>query len=92
MEVGEQIRQRTGHETRVTILGHLQRGGTPTVVDRLLASRMGARAVDMIIQGETGKMVGVRALNLVVVDLEEVLQQKRKLDMELYELAEILSI
>jgi 6-phosphofructokinase 1 len=92
LEVGEQIRQRTGHETRVTILGHLQRGGTPTVVDRLLASRMGARAVDMIIQGETGKMVGVRALNLVVVDLEEVLQQKRKLDMELYELAEILSI
>jgi 6-phosphofructokinase 1 len=92
VEIGEQIRQRTGHETRVTILGYLQRGGAPTVVDRLLASRMGARAVDMILRGETGKMVGVRARNLVAVDLEEVLQQKRELDMELYELAEILSI
>ena len=51
------------------------------MVDRLLASRMGARAVDMILRGETGKMVG-RARNLVEVDLEEVLQQKRDLDME----------
>ncbi len=92
MEIGEQIRQRTGYETRATILGYLQRGGSPTVVDRLLASRMGARAVDMILRGETGKMVGVRARNLVEVDLEEVLQQKRDLDMELYELAGILSI
>ena len=76
----------------MTILGHVQRGGSPTVVDRLLASRMGARAVDMILEGETGKMVGVRSRNLVAVDLEEVLQQKRELDMELYELAGILSI
>jgi 6-phosphofructokinase 1 len=90
--IGEQIRQRTGHETRVTILGHLQRGGTPTVVDRVLASRMGARAVDLIVRGETGKMLGVRSLELVVVDLEEVLQRKRALDMELYELSGFLSI
>ncbi len=92
MEIGEQIRQRTGHEIRVTILGHLQRGGVPTVVDRLLASRMGARAVDLILRGETNKMLGVRARHLVAVDLEEVLQQKRELDLELYELAGILSI
>ena len=90
--IGEQIRQRTGYETRVTILGHLQRGGSPTVVDRLLASRMGAKAVDMILRGETGKMIGVRARELVAADLEEVLQRKRELDMELYELAGILSI
>jgi 6-phosphofructokinase 1 len=92
VEIGEQIRQRTGHEIRVTILGHVQRGGSPTVVDRLLACRMGARAVDMILRGETNKMVGIRSRNLVVVDLEEVLQQNRELDLELYELAGILSI
>jgi 6-phosphofructokinase 1 len=92
LSISEQIRQRTGLETRVTILGHLQRGGTPTVLDRLLATRMGAGAVDLIIRGETGKMLGVRSRELVAVDLEEVLQQKRALDMELYELAGILSI
>ena len=92
LEIGEQIRRRTGYEIRVTILGHVQRGGTPTVVDRLLASRLGARAVDLILEGETKKMVGVRSRNLVALDLEEVLQQKRELDLELYELAGILSI
>ena len=76
----------------MTILGHVQRGGSPTVVDRLLASRLGARAVDMILRGETGKMIGVRARELVATALEEVLQRKRELDLELYELAGILSI
>ncbi len=92
LEIGEQIRQRTGHETRVTILGHLQRGGAPTAIDRLLASRMGARAVELIIDGESGKMVGIKARELVTVGFEEVLQQKRELDMNLYELAGILSV
>ena len=92
LEIGEQIRQRTGHETRVTILGHLQRGGTPTAIDRLLASRMGAKAVDLILNGETSKMVAVKSQKLVAIDLEEVLQQKRELDMELFELAGLLSI
>jgi 6-phosphofructokinase 1 len=90
--IEEQIRQRTGYETRVTILGHVQRGGSPTVVDRLVASRMGAKAVDMILGGETGKMIGIRARELVTTDIEEVLRQKRELDLELYELAGILSI
>lgn len=92
LEIGDQIRERTGHDTKVTILGHLQRGGTPTALDRLLASRMGAKAVDLLLKGETGKMVGVKGRELVAVDLEEVLRQKRELDLDLYELAEILSI
>jgi 6-phosphofructokinase 1 len=92
LEIGDQIRERTGHDTKVTILGHLQRGGAPTALDRLLASRMGARAVDLLLKGETGKMVGVRGRELVAVELEEVLQQKRELDLDLYELAGILSI
>ena len=48
MEVGDEIRKRTGLETRITILGHIQRGGTPTAMDRMLASRMGAKAVELL--------------------------------------------
>jgi 6-phosphofructokinase 1 len=92
LEIGEQIRQRSGLETRVTILGHIQRGGSPSAMDRFLASRMGAKAVDVLAAGETRKMIGVRAEQLVAMDMETVLQQKRELDLELYELAGILSI
>ncbi|NPV29555.1 MAG: 6-phosphofructokinase [Firmicutes bacterium] len=92
LAVGEEIRQRTGLETRITILGHLQRGGTPTALDRVIASRMGAKAVDLLRSGETGKMVGIAAGKLVSVELEEVLRQKRELDREIWELAGILAI
>ncbi len=92
LDVGQQIEKRTGLETRVTILGHLQRGGSPTALDRCLASRMGAKAVDLLLNGEIRKMVGVSAEQLVALDLETVLQQKRELDLDLYELAAILSI
>jgi len=92
LEIGQEIRRRTGLETRVTILGHLQRGGTPTALDRILASRMGAKAVDLLMSGETRKMVGVINGEVVVSDLEEVLQKKRELNKEMWELAGILAI
>jgi len=92
LEVGRKIKETTGFDTKVTILGHLQRGGTPTAFDRILASRMGARAVELLISGETCKMVGISSGEIVAVDLETVLAGKKEVDMEMYNLAGILSI
>jgi 6-phosphofructokinase 1 len=92
MKVGDEIRKRTGLETRITILGHFQRGGTPTAVDRMLASRMGAKAVELLIKGKTKKMVGIAAGELLALDLEDVLSRKRELDRSVWELAAVLAI
>lgn len=92
LAIGEEIRRRTGLETRVTILGHLQRGGTPTALDRVLASRMSSKAVDLLRVGETKKMIGITAGRIVAVDLEEAIEEKKELDKEMWELAGILAI
>lgn len=92
IEIGEEIRKRTGLETRITILGHLQRGGTPTALDRILASRMGAAAVDLLRSGESGKMVGIVAGEIHAPDLERVVEQKKRIDREMWELAGVLAI
>ncbi len=92
LAVGEEIRKRTGLETRVTILGHIQRGGTPTAFDRVLASRMGAKAVDLLRAGESGKMVGIIGGEIVTCSLEEALAGKRGFNREMWELASILAI
>lgn len=91
-EIGELIREKTGWETRVTVLGHIQRGGSPTAFDRTLASRMGAMAVDLLIKGEGGKAVGIKGGVLQSIDIDRVLSSSRKPDMSLYPLASILSI
>lgn len=92
INVGDEIRKRTGLETRITILGHLQRGGTPTATDRMLASRMGAKAVELLLQGINRKMVGVAAGELLALDLEDVLGREKALDRSIWELAAILAI
>jgi 6-phosphofructokinase 1 len=92
MQIGEEIKRRTGFDTRVTVLGHIQRGGAPSAVDRMIASRFGARAVELLLERQGGKMIGIRADQIVVHDLEEVLQQKKTPDLELYQLAGILAI
>ncbi|MCL6477120.1 MAG: 6-phosphofructokinase [Peptococcaceae bacterium] len=92
LEVGEQIKQKTGFDTKVTILGHLQRGGTPTAYDRILASRLGARAVELLMNGEKCKMVGILSGRIVATDLEQVLSCKKDVDMDMYNLAGVLSI
>lgn len=91
-EIGERIREMTGWETRVTVLGHIQRGGSPTAFDRTLASRMGAMAVDLLMKGEGGKAVGIQGGVLQAHDIDRVLNSPRKPDMSLYGLASILSI
>lgn len=87
--LASEIEQRTGFETRSVILGHLQRGGTPTAFDRILATRFGVKAVDMVHAGEFGKMVAIQGTKMVTVPLEEAVGKTKTLDMDVYETAKI---
>jgi phosphofructokinase-like protein len=87
--IAEKIEKMTGIETRVTILGHIQRGGSPTAYDRVLATRFGVRAVDAVKEKQFGKMVAVRSEEIIMVDLEKAVLENKKVDMKLYEIAEI---
>ncbi|ADL13364.1 6-phosphofructokinase [Acetohalobium arabaticum] len=90
--IAEEISNRTGFETRVTVLGHLQRGGIPTAQDRILGSRLGAAAVDLLLEGETNKMVGVVHEEVKSFPIEESLTRSKDLNKEIYKLADILSL
>jgi 6-phosphofructokinase 1 len=92
VEVGEEIRRRTGWETRVTVLGHIQRGGSPTAFDRVLASRMGAAAVDLLLEGEGDQMVTIQKNEILGIPFEEAFKQKHRPDLSMYQLAGILAI
>ncbi len=89
--VARHLENRTGYETRVTILGHIQRGGSPSAFDRLLACRLGSSATEALLNGQNGVMMGLQSDGIVSVDLSEALQTKKELDLELYKLANILS-
>ena len=84
-----EIERRTGYETRVTILGHVQRGGTPVAFDRVLATRFGVAAMDAVAGGRFGTMVGLNGTEIVEVALEDALREPKLLDPELYETAEL---
>ncbi|MGI8491962.1 MAG: 6-phosphofructokinase [Acidimicrobiales bacterium] len=75
-----EIEQRTGFETRVTILGHIQRGGTPTAFDRVLATRFGVAAIDTVHDGDFGKMVALRADRIVRVPIAEAVSALKTVD------------
>lgn len=92
IEVGRIIKERTGFDTKVTILGHLQRGGMPSAADLILASRMGARAVELLMAGAKKEMVGIKAGEIIALDIDEALSQTKSIDMEMYNLAVTLSI
>ncbi|SCA55729.1 6-phosphofructokinase 1 [Candidatus Terasakiella magnetica] len=79
-EIGGQIAKMTGADTRVTVLGHLQRGGTPAMRDRLIASAFGVRAVDLMAQGKTNCMVAWQHREVVDVPLDEVVKRYKKID------------
>jgi 6-phosphofructokinase 1 len=83
------IEAKTGFETRVTVLGHIQRGGTPTAFDRVLATRFGVHAADMVARGEWGQMAALRGTDITSVPLQEATQKLKTLDPKLYEVAEI---
>jgi 6-phosphofructokinase 1 len=78
-------------ESRLTVLGHVQRGGSPTAFDRILASRMGTAALKALWEGKSGVMIGLRGRRTEYVGLNEVVGQVRPLDADLYEMAEVLA-
>ncbi len=84
-----EIEARTGYETRVTILGHVQRGGTPVAFDRVLATRFGVAAMEAVAAGRHGTMVALHGTEIVTVELEEALREPKLLDPALYETAEL---
>ncbi len=78
-------------DPRVVVIGHLQRGGTPTAFDRILASRLGIRAVEALVQGETGKMVGIHGKSVVLHPLEEAWTNRTLFDPSLIQVAHVLA-
>ena len=91
-DFGEQIQEATNLETRVTVLGYIQRGGSPTASDRVLASRLGAKAVDLILAGEAGKMVGIHQNKLVDQNIKDILSKEHTTNIDMYNLSKELSI
>lgn len=80
-----------GFKTRMTILGHIQRGGSPTAYDRLLASRMGVKAVEALVAGRDGVMTGLKGKGIEYIPLVDVISNKRKVNMEYVHMAEVLA-
>jgi 6-phosphofructokinase 1 len=76
-------------ETRVTVLGHVQRGGSPTAHDRVLATRFGIAAVELIENNNFGKMVALQGNKIVPIALEEAVSKSKTVDMELYNIAKV---
>jgi 6-phosphofructokinase 1 len=87
--IGKELGERTGFETRVTVLGHIQRGGTPSAFDRVLGTRFGVKAVELVMNGEFGQMVSLRGNEIVSVPLEAAVGTLKTVDMRLYEIAKI---
>ena len=91
-DLQKKIMINAGIESRVTVLGYLQRGGTPSAVDRILASKMGAKAADLLIAGKSNRAIGIKDNHLIDVDIIEALAQKKVFDKEMYNLSQILSM
>jgi len=86
----EQHKDRLGFDLRMTIIGHVQRGGTPSAVDRILASRLGAAAVEQVVKGNFGNLVGIIKGDIALTPLQTAVGTKKPLDMSLFELADVL--
>jgi len=87
--LAKEVEKATGVETRHVVLGHLQRGGSPTAHDRVLATRYGVRAVELINEGKFGVMVALQGNKIVPIPLEEGVRQTKTVDMETYKVAEV---
>lgn len=87
--IGEMIEEKTGFETRVTVLGHIQRGGTPTAFDRVLGTRFGVRAFELVKEKKFGQMVSLQGRNIASVSLQDAVGSLKTVPMEYYKMAEI---
>lgn len=92
IEIAKLIEEKTGIEARATILGHIQRGGSPTVYDRVIASRMGAKAVEVLKEGKTNRIVAMKDNSIVDFDINEALAMKKNIDEDMVELSKVLAL
>lgn len=90
-ELAKQVEEITGIESRATILGHIQRGGSPSAFDRMLASRMGVAAVEVLMEGKSGRVIGMKDGKIMDEDINEALEIPRKFNERLYHISKILS-
>ena len=86
--LGQKVEELTGFETRVTVLGHIQRGGSATAYDRVLGTRYGIKAMELVEEGKFGFMVALRCNQMVAIPIEEAVKQLKTVDMELYKMAQ----
>jgi 6-phosphofructokinase 1 len=86
--LAREIESRTGYETRAVVLGHIQRGGTPSAFDRVLATRYGLGAIDMVHRGEFGCMAALRANRIVSIPLKEAIAKNRTVDSEMIQIVD----
>lgn len=91
-DVAKTVEEKTGIDTRVTILGYIQRGGTPTSFDRILASKMGDRAIELIDSNKSGIALGIKCNKIIGLEINEALKTKKEFDIEMYNTARVLSI
>ena len=91
-EIASEIQTKTGIETRVTVLGYLQRGGTPTTMDRIFASEMGKKAIELLMNNKSNRVVGIKCNNIIDMDIKEALEMKKEFDQDMYKTADILSL
>lgn len=92
IEIAKQIEEQTGIEARATILGHIQRGGSPTVYDRVMASTMGAKAAELLKNNIINRIVAFRANEVVDVDINEALEMKKTISEDLIQMSKILAL
>jgi len=92
VDIAKQIEEKTGIETKVSVLGYIQRGGPAASFDRIMASRMGKRAVELLIEGKKNRVLGFKCNEIIDMDIDEALGMKKVFNEELYDLASVLSI
>lgn len=90
-DVAAQVKKRTKLDVRVSVLGHMQRGGAPTALSREVACKLGARAVQLLTEGKSALLVGIHSDRMVETPIEEVVRRKKKIDLAAYKLASMLA-
>ena len=91
-EICSKIKELTGISVKTTVLGHIQRGGSPTMADRILAAKLAVKAVDLVLENKTNRVVGIKDNKIIDLDISEALAMPRNFDERLHEIAHILSL
>lgn len=91
-DVASSIKLLVGHEVRISVLGHIQRGGSPSAMDRILAAEFGKKAVDLLMEGGSDCMIGIKSMKIETSKFEDILEVKKNIDEDLYRLAHILAL